>query len=118
MKIKLLLVFVSIFFFSSATFHTKGQTIRSQVASQGTPEKDLVIFPNPARENINLKVTNPNVKLKSVTIYALIGMQVAEFTNLNQNSVDLRIDRLKPGKYFVKYTLSNNTQQVAQLIKE
>lgn len=81
-------------------------------------DKELMISPNPAKDNVNLQIKNANVKLKSIVIYSIIGMQVAEFNNLNQSSIDLRLDRLYPGKYLVKYTLSDGIQRVKQMIKQ
>ncbi|WP_168186911.1 T9SS type A sorting domain-containing protein [Elizabethkingia sp. JS20170427COW] len=119
MNIKLLFTFFIAFTLSSASVFGQSQQAyyKSQDNSQKT-EKEAVVYPNPARDNISIKLNNPNLKLKSVTIYAIIGVQVAEYNNLNQNTIDLRIDKLKPGRYLVKYTLSNNVQQITSLIKE
>lgn len=80
---------------------------------------EIIIFPNPARETVNLSMKNTNdLKFTYVGIYSILGNQVAEFTGLNQSMLDLRIDRMKPGRYLLKYILSDNTQKVKQLIKE
>jgi hypothetical protein len=40
-----------------------------------------------------------------------------ELKNINLNMVKLPTEQLKPGKYLIKYTLSNNIDQVIQLVK-
>nr|WP_305051587.1 hypothetical protein [Elizabethkingia bruuniana] len=48
----------------------------------------------------------------------MIGKPVMELKNINLNMVKLPTEQLKPGKYLIKYTLSNNIDQVIQLVKE
>lgn len=93
------------------TFREPSQT--SQKADDGV----LVAYPNPARDFIVVKAKDTSLKVKQVTFYSILGMQVAEFY-VNSNSGEINIDRLKPGKYLMKYTLSDNTQKVTQIIKQ
>ncbi|KUG10357.1 hypothetical protein BAZ12_04580 [Elizabethkingia miricola] len=67
---------------------------------------------------LNLQIEDSHFTLKSVTIYAIIGKPVMELKNINLNMVKLPTEQLKPGKYLIKYTLSNNIDQVIQLVKE
>jgi len=67
---------------------------------------------------LNLQIEDSHFKLKSVTIYAVIGKPVMELKNINLSMVKLPTEQLKPGKYLIKYTLSNNIDQVIQLVKE
>ncbi|KUY30100.1 MAG: T9SS sorting signal type C domain-containing protein [Flavobacteriaceae bacterium] len=67
---------------------------------------------------LNLQIDDSHFKLKSVTIYAIIGKPVMELKNINLNMVKLPTEQLQPGKYLIKYTLSNNIDQVIQLVKE
>ena len=73
--------------------------------------------PNPTRDFIIVKAKNPSLKVVNVTFYSIIGTQVSE-TNVNSNSAEIRLDRLKPGKYLMRYTLSDNTQKVTQIVKQ
>ncbi|WKS94561.1 T9SS type A sorting domain-containing protein [Riemerella columbina] len=77
----------------------------------------LVAYPNPAKDFIILKTKNPQIKIKAVTFYSIIGVEVMG-VNLNASYSEVRLDRLKPGKYLLKYTLSDNTQKVTQIIKQ
>lgn len=86
-------------------------------ASQKSDDGALVAYPNPTRDFIIVKAKNPSLKVKSVTFYSIIGTQVLE-VSANANSAEVRLDKLKPGKYLMRYTLSDNTQKVTQIVKQ
>ena len=94
------------------------ETLRESLsASQKSDDGALVAYPNPTRDFIIVKAKNPSLKVKSVTFYSIIGTQVLDIS-ANSNTAELRLDRLKPGKYLMKYTLSDNTQKVTQIVKQ
>lgn len=102
------ILFILTFFFSAIGF------------AQTTPKADdgvLIIYPNPVKDYIIVKSKNPSVKVKSVVFYSILGMQVADY-HINNVSSEIRLDRLQSGKYLLKYTLSDNTQKVLQIIKQ
>lgn len=86
-------------------------------SSQKSDDGVLVAYPNPTRDFIIVKAKNPSLKVKSVTFYSIIGTQILDIY-ANSNSAELRLDKLKPGKYLMKYTLSDNTQKVTQIVKQ
>lgn len=86
-------------------------------SAQKSDDGVLMAFPNPAKDFIIVKSKDSNLKVKSVTFYSILGMQVAEYV-VNMNSGEIRLDKLRPGKYLMKYTLSDNTQKVTQIIKQ
>ena len=77
----------------------------------------LIAYPNPTKDYIMLKTKNPNQKIKSVTFYSILGMQVAEYS-INSPYTEIQLDKMKSGKYLLRYTLSDNTQKVMQIIKQ
>ncbi len=82
-----------------------------------TDDGVLVAYPNPARDFIIVKSKNVSLKIKSVTFYSILGIEVAQFA-VNMNSGEIRLDKLRAGKYLMKYTLSDNTQKVTQIVKQ
>lgn len=109
------LFFFGIFFSASSL---KAQSVKEPVsASQKADDGVLVAYPNPAREFIILKSKDSNLKIKSVTFYSILGIEVANYA-VNMNSGELRLDKLKPGKYLMRYTMSDNSQKVTQIIKQ
>ncbi len=92
-------------------------TSRNTPAFQKIDEGVLVVYPNPARDYIMIKSKDLSLQIKSVTFYSILGMQVAEY-QINKNSEEIRLDRLRPGKYLMRYLLSDNTQKVMQIVKQ
>ena len=89
----------------------------SMITNQKSDDGVLVAYPNPARDFIIVKSKDAAVKIKSVTFYSILGMQVAEY-QINKNSEEIRLDKLRPGKYLMRYVLSDNTQKVTQIVKQ
>ncbi|WP_251833888.1 MULTISPECIES: T9SS type A sorting domain-containing protein [Kaistella] len=112
----------SIFLIGSLTAfsgHVSAQSAAREplAASQKSDDGLMVAYPNPARDFIVVKSKDPLLKIKSVTFYSILGMQVAEYA-VNMNSGEIRLDRLKPGKYLMRYIMSDNTQKVTQIVKQ
>lgn len=87
------------------------------VASQEAGDGVIVAYPNPARDFLVVKSKDSAVNIKSVAFYSILGVQVADVA-VNNNSGEFRLDRLRPGKYLMRYTMSDNTQKVTQIVKQ
>lgn len=115
------LLFSLIFIGSLTVFSEKisAQSVyREPIAtSQKSDDGVLVAYPNPAKDFIIVKSKDSDLKIKSVTFYSILGMQVAEYA-VNMHSGEIRLDKLKPGKYLMRYTMSDNTQKVTQIVKQ
>ena len=86
-------------------------------ASQKSDDGVLVAYPNPTRDFIIVKAKNSSLRVTAVTFFSIIGTQVLEIS-VNANTAEIRLDKLKPGKYLMKYTLSDDTQKVTQIVKQ
>lgn len=110
----LMLLGTSLGFFSMAN----AQIAREPMSlSQKSDDGVLVAYPNPARDNILVRSKDASLKIKSVTFYSILGMQVANYS-VNANAAEINIERLRPGKYLMRYVLSDETQKVTQIIKQ
>lgn len=89
----------------------------SMITTQKTDDAVMVAYPNPARDFIIVKSKDSSLRIKSVTFYSILGMQVAEY-QINKNSEEIRLDKFRPGKYLMRYVLSDNTQKVTQIVKQ
>jgi hypothetical protein len=109
------------FICSLAVFSEKvsAQSVARESVSSSLKSDDgvLVAYPNPAKDFIIVKSKDNSLKIKSVTFYSILGMEVAQY-NINMNSGEIRLDKLRPGKYLMKYTLSDDTQKVTQIIRQ
>lgn len=114
-KFLLLLIFSGSLFFSANAFAQ--QYREPSVSSQKADDGVLVAYPNPARDFIIVKAKNPASKIKSVSFYSILGVQVLDVA-VNMASGEINLDRLRPGRYLMKYTMADNTQRVTQIIKQ
>ncbi len=116
---KKLLLLISFFGFSFGfSGGLKAQSIKEPTnISQKSDDGILVAYPNPAKDFLILKSKDSSKKIKSVTFYSILGVEVATY-NINMSSGEIRLDKLKPGKYLMRYLMSDNTQKVTQIIKQ
>lgn len=85
--------------------------------SQNTDDGVLIAYPNPVKTSIFIKTKDSGIKVKTVAFYSILGTQVASY-NLNANSAELNLEKLRPGKYLMRYILSDNTSKIKQIIKQ
>lgn len=120
-KYPLMKKFLLLSFFTAAFFGFSGnasaQIKEPASISQKADDGVLMAYPNPAKDMIAFKTKDISLKVKMVTFYSILGNQVASYV-INANRAEINIDRLKPGKYLIRYVLSDNTQKVTQIVKQ
>lgn len=115
---KTLFLFILFSVISFSTSLSAQQTmVQTSSNSRKLDETLLIAYPNPTKDFLVLKSKNPELKIKSLTFYSILGVQVAQF-NLNMSQAQVNLDRLKPGKYLMKYVMSDDKQMVTQIIKQ
>ena len=92
-------------------------TQESAIISQNSDDGVVIPYPNPVKTSIFIKAKDSNTKVRSVAFYSILGTQVASY-NLNANTSEINLDKLRPGKYLMKYILSDNTSKIKQIIKQ
>ena len=91
----------------------KAQSTRI-IGGQRSDDGILVAYPNPTKDVLILKSKDDSAKIKTVTFFSILG---AQYT-INSNNAELRLDKLRPGKYLMRYLLDDNTQKITQIIKQ
>lgn len=114
-KFLLLSLFAGLFFGTAETTHAQMREPNS--LTQKSDDGVLIAYPNPARDFLMIKSKDTALKIKNVTFYSILGTQAANYA-INANKAEINIERLKPGKYLIRYTLSDNTQKVTQIVKQ
>ncbi len=114
---KLLLLFIFLGAFVGFFGNMKAQIKEPASLSQKSDDGVLVAYPNPAKDFLIVKAKDPNLKIRSVIFYSILGTQVASYS-VNMNSGEINIEKLKPGKYLIRYILSDNTMKVTQIMKQ
>ncbi len=64
-------------------------------------EDDVVLYPNPAREFLNVKYS-PAAGVKTIGLYNLIGKPVVIYRTQSPASAELRLDGVPAGVYFIR----------------
>lgn len=116
---KKLLLFVLIYGFSMV-FSTdfKCQSVSEKTfIFQNIDDGVLIAYPNPVKTSIFIKTKDSDVKIKSVSFYSILGTQVASY-NINSDKSEINLEKLRPGKYLMRYMLSDNTSKIKQIIKQ
>lgn len=109
----IILITASVAFSDGAKAQTREHSSLSQKSDDGV----LTAYPNPAKDFLMVKAKDASLKIKNVSFYSILGTQVASY-NINSNSAEINIQKLKPGKYLIRYILSDNTQKVTQIVKQ
>ena len=77
---------------------------------------EFSVFPNPARNNLNVFVNNPEDVL-NIGIYGMDGKLYECPYNLNSQTVDLNISKLRSGMYILMLTTKNGQQSKKFMVK-
>jgi hypothetical protein len=114
---KFLLLFIFLGAFVGFSSNLQAQQREPSSISQKSDDGIIVAYPNPAKDYLVVRAKDASLKVKNVTFYSILGTQVASYT-VNMNSGEINIEKLKPGKYLIRYILSDNTQKVTQIVKQ
>ena len=77
------------------------------------------IFPNPARDEINIKITNNSV-VKKMELFSILSSKVHQIKNIDFNSNKIQkidVSNLKKGVYFLKLELMDGNTITKKLLK-
>ncbi len=97
------------------TFNTE---FVSALANANFNAGDFNLFPNPATNFVQIKLSNDNSSLKNIVIYDMIGKTIKSISNLNSNETIVDISNFSKGMYLVEITDDNLQKIVKKLIVE
>lgn len=106
-------------FLSFSTLSVYAQSKDGIAISTAVNDKNVKISPNPAVADIKISIEGSQEEIKSISIYSIIGSEVfSQQYNTNSKIIDLNVRNLKKGKYLVRVIFSDNSSEVATLIKQ
>lgn len=76
----------------------------------------LAVYPTVSHDMIYIKTKN-SLRIKMLTFYSILGVQVQEILVPNLQTVQVELDRLKSGKYLIRCLLSDGSQKVVSVVK-
>ena len=77
---------------------------------------NLIIFPNPTNDFVQISLKNNNDNIKDVTIYDVVGKTVKEVKSINSYQTNLNVSELSSGIYMIEVISENNLKQIKKLI--
>lgn len=80
-------------------------------------QSSVSVYPNPAVSFAKVKSEKLFVNITKVEVVDIVGNPMFQI-NSNSSIVNLNVSRLNKGKYFIKVSFSDNTQEVTQFIKQ
>ena len=85
-----------------------------------TETSSVSVYPNPARQNINLNFNIQNSSTHAtVRIIDITGKEVISVaTEVTNDKATVDVNNLAPGVYFAQAIMDDNTTQIARFIKE
>jgi len=93
---------------------TTGLAYDSQVGvDENTSLESVEIFPNPATKTAHINFSNNSYGTANITLFDMLGRQVDQVYNGTlkggNHSIDMNVESLENGLYFVKIELNNQT---------
>ena len=85
-------------------------------SSSTVSSTQLVVYPNPASDILNISLSNANFKNSNIVVYNVSGMEVSKST-MNGANAQLNIDGLGSGVYFVKVSNENGFSKTVKFVK-
>ena len=76
-------------------------------------KKDMIIFPNPSSDKLNIKYFRPTNKIEKIEVYDALGnlVYLEELKKqANQYELEIPIEQLKKGMYLVKIYRTEGVQ--------
>jgi len=64
-------------------------------------DDDLMIYPNPFRDNFQIVIPNQNAQINSITMYNSIGKKILNESSTNNTSFRVNAEKLGSGLYFI-----------------
>lgn len=89
-------------------------TTKSEVGLDDNFINNIVIYPNPALDILNIKGDN----IKLIKVYNSMGQMISSKDNINENITSIDTYSLNKGLYFVKILLNDEKSIVKRFIKE
>jgi hypothetical protein len=69
---------------------------------------ELLIYPNPAKDQFTVEFYNPNHRYYDLTLYSIFGKKVFKKQNISGEKVEIETGALLPGVYFVRLIGENS----------
>ena len=77
---------------------------------------NVVVYPNPAKNVVQILLQNSTENVKEIVIYDMIGKTIKTIMGRNTQQVNIPINDLSTGVYLIEITTGNNSKQFRKLM--
>lgn len=95
------------------TFNTE---FVQQLSNTTFTDGNIVVYPNPATNIVNVALNNTTESISSVLVYDLLGKRVIDVTSINSNQVSITTSSLTKGVYLLEINSNTNVKLVKKLV--
>jgi hypothetical protein len=74
------------------------------------------VYPNPAKDLVQILLQNSTENLKEIVIYDMIGKTIKTIIGRNTQQVNIPVNDLSTGVYLIEITTGNNSKQFRKLM--
>lgn len=85
-------------------------------SESGLSEGSLKLYPNPAGNYVTIATGNLTSSSEMLLVYDITGRLVLPVKRLNENTITISTEKLKPGSYFVRLLSASGTIMTRMLI--
>jgi hypothetical protein len=77
---------------------------------------NLVLYPNPATNNVQISLVNSTEKIETVLLYDMLGKEVKKVEITSNETINLNVSDLSKGVYLVEINTENNLKTIKKLV--
>ena len=91
---------------------TISMTIAVGIEDIGSESNKVLIYPNPAKDEINISIQQAKAKNQDIQLYSITGQLISRWTlTANEKHISLPVSGINPGMYWIKLG-DNYTQRI------
>jgi hypothetical protein len=93
--------------------------IRTEVVPKKLKEKGYLVYPTVAQATVYIRHYEQPLSLRSISIFSAIGKMVwqHQFTNNAQKIIDVNLQSLSPGIYFIRMVYADGSSITERIVK-
>jgi hypothetical protein len=110
-------IFVRVNFLTTTCFQIVSfNLIVEELSTNSFDVNNLFIYPNPAKELVNIQLKNSTETLQKVIIYDLIGKAIKAISGNGGQQSSIDVGDLSKGVYIIEITTDTNLKQIRKFI--
>jgi hypothetical protein len=110
-------IFVRVNFLTTTCFQIVSfNLIVEELSTNSFDSNNLFIYPNPAKELVNIQLKNSTETLQKVIIYDLIGKAIKAISGNGGQQSSIDVGDLSKGVYIIEITTDTNLKQIRKFI--